>query len=609
MSKIIQDTKELKQLNVKELDEQASLIREFLIESLSKTGGHIGSNLGVVELSLALHYFFNSPEDKLIFDVGHQCYVHKILTNRLDDFDTLRQYKGLSGFIKSNESIHDVWEAGHSSTSISAASGFAYARDLNGDNNHVVAIIGDGSLTNGMAIEALNNIVELNQNVIIIVNDNEMSISSNIGFIDNILKDLQVSTEYKNTKRRVHKVLDIIPLGNSVARLISKVKRKVKISISSTQNFFNLMGFNYIGPIDGHDINDLLKCFEEATKIPGPKILHVKTIKGKGYAPASDNKWHGVSPFDIKTGEPKSKKSGISYSALVANHVSKMMEKDKDIVVITPAMLGGSELDMITSKFPNRITDTGIAEEHALTFAASLAVADKKPFVAIYSTFLQRSYDQVFHDIARINANVVIGVDRAGLVGEDGETHQGIYDISFLSHMPNMTIVQGKDDIETRQLLNFAFNTHSGPIAVRYPRGGSFDIDTLDNEVEPINDYNWIIERQSTKNFIITYGELVGVCLDLFKNQDIGIINARIISPVDLSILNSDFNYIVVEEHTKLGGLYSLIKTQTNINHISCINLNQEFIEHGNVAILRDNYNLSGDKLVKKVDEILNGKS
>lgn len=609
MGKIVQNPSELKKLAPEDLNDQASLIREFLIESLSHTGGHIGSNLGVVELTLALHYFFNSPEDKIIFDVGHQCYVHKILTGRADKFDTLRQYQGLSGFIKACESEHDVWEAGHSSTSISAAAGYAFKRDLNDEKNHVIAVIGDGSLTNGMAIEALNHIVELNQNVIIIVNDNEMSISSNVGFIDHILKDLQVSTEYKNTKRRIHRILNKIPFGVSIAKLLSNIKRKVKLSISSTQNFFNIMGYNYIGPIDGHDINDLLDTFAEAIKIDGPKILHVKTEKGRGYKPASENKWHGVGPFDVKSGEPKKTKDGLSYSALVANHLANEMEIDENIVVITPAMIGGSELELINSKFPKRITDTGIAEEHALTFAAALAVANVKPFVAIYSTFLQRSYDQVFHDIARINANVVIGIDRAGLVGEDGETHQGIYDISFLSHMPNMTIVQGKNGEETCQLLDYAFKEHQGPIAIRYPRGGNFSREILSKNLTPILDQHWVVEKSATQNYIITYGELVDECLRVFANEDIGVINARFIKPLDLSNIMMDNHYIVIEEHTSIGSLYSLITNELKHHHIDAINLNSEFVEHGSVNILREIYNLQGKNLYKKVVEIFNGKN
>lgn len=609
MNKMVDSIESLKSLNKNELDYQATQIREFLVDNLSKTGGHIGSNLGVVELTMALHYFFDSPNDKIIFDVGHQCYVHKILTGRGKDFSTLRQYKGMSGFIKHNESIHDVWEAGHSSTSLSAAAGFCMARDLNDEKNHVIAVIGDGSLTNGMALEALNHIVELNQNVIIIVNDNEMSISSNIGFIDNILKDMQVSTEYKNTKRKIHKVLKYVPFGKTITRGISKFKHKVKISISSTQSFFNIMGYNYIGPIDGHDFKDLFSSLEEAVKIDGPKVLHVKTQKGRGYQPAVDNKWHGISPFDKATGQPLKKKEGLSYSALVASHVSNLMERDDDIVVITPAMIGGSELDLIKSKHPNRITDTGIAEEHALTFASALAVSNKKPFVAIYSTFLQRSYDQVFHDIARIKANVVIGIDRAGLVGEDGETHQGIYDIAFLSHMPNMTIVQGYNDLETLSLLDYCFNTHTGAIAIRYPRGGNFSVDTLQKDYEIISDKKWTCLKEGTSKYIIAYGEIINTCLDLFKDSDIGIINARFINHIDFDILDNECEYIVIEEHTKYGSLHALLSQDVCDISFGAINLNNDFVEHGDVISLRNEYNLNGDNLVKKVGDFFESKN
>ncbi len=606
MVNLVNSPEELKKMSPKELEQQAALIREFLISSISKTGGHIGSNLGVVELTMALHFCFDSPADKIIFDVGHQSYVHKILTGRADKFDTLRQYEGLSGFIKHNESEHDVWEAGHSSTSLSAAAGYAYARDLNGVDNHVIAVIGDGSLTNGMALEALNHIVELNLNMLIIVNDNEMSISPNIGFVDNILKDLRVSTEYRNTKRRVHKFLSAIPFGEKLADVISRAKHRVKISISSTQNFFNIMGYNYIGPVNGHSFDDLISSIEESKKHDGPKIIHVKTQKGRGYTLAEQNNWHGIGPFDPETGELLNKKSGLSYSGLVASHVANLMDDNLDITVITPAMLGGSELSLIQSRYPNRITDTGIAEEHALTFAASLTLANRVPFVAIYSTFLQRAYDQVFHDIARINAHVVIGVDRAGLVGEDGETHQGIYDIAFLSHMPNMTIVQGKDDKETLSLLNYAFNTHDGPIAVRYPRGGAFKYET-NQELEMITSDSWIVEKEASEYYVITYGELVNECLTTLADLDIGVINARFIKPIDLELITLDKKYIVIEEHVNTGSLLSLIKLNVSFVDAIGINLNDEFVQHGDVKTLRSKYNLCGENLHKRVCEVING--
>ncbi len=608
MQKMIGNIAELKELSVEELSNEAKVIREFLINSVAKTGGHIGSNLGVVELTLALHYYYNSPKDKLIFDVGHQCYTHKILTGRADRFDTLRQHDGLSGFIKREESIHDVWEAGHSSTSISAAAGFAYANRQNNNHDHVIAIVGDGSLTNGMALEALNHIVEENLNVLIIINDNEMSISPNVGFIDNILKDLQISTDYKITKKKVHGILGHTTLGNKLANQISKLKHLLKVKISANQNFFNLMGYYYFGPIDGHDISQILKMLKKMENIQGPKILHVKTNKGQGYEPAIINNWHGVGPFDVKTGKILKEKQGYTYSAIVANYVEKLMRKDKDIIVITPAMLGGSELDKMKANYPNRVTDVGIAEEHALTFAGSLAVANKKPFVAIYSTFLQRAYDQVFHDICRIKANVVIGIDRAGLVGDDGETHQGIYDISFLSHMPNMTVVMGCNEEETISLLDYCFNVHQGPIAIRYPRGGCGNQEMIDNPTLNITNLNWVIKKQATKNYIITYGTLVDECLKVFENTVIGIINARVIHPIDHKMLQElkGYNFVVIEEHAKFGNLYSLITDDYPTYKVSELNLGNNFIKQGNVEIIKTNYNLKGDNLKKAVESLLN---
>lgn len=604
MQKIVNTPEELKKLNLEELDQQALLIREFLIDNISKTGGHIGSNLGVVELTLAMHYSFDSPNDKLIFDVGHQAYVHKILTNRQDKFSTLRQFNGLSGFIKHSESNHDVWEAGHAATSISAAAGFAWARDLEGLDNHVIALIGDGSLTNGMAIEALNHLIELNSKVIIVVNDNEMSISNNIGFINNIFKDIKYSIDYKNTKLKVRGILRFIPFGFAMSKGISKIKSILNRNISNN-NLFTEMGYEFVGTVDGHDIEELNSVFEYAKLCDNSIVIHIKTKKGMGYEPAMKNSWHGISPFDPKTGELLNKKTGSTYSSVVSKRVEQLMEKDEDIVVITPAMLGGSELDYLNEKFPNRVTDVGIAEEHALTFAAGLSVAGKKPFVAIYSTFLQRAYDQVFHDICRINASVVIGVDRAGLVGDDGETHQGIYDISFLSHMPNMTIVQGKNAIETIELVSYAFNLHEGPIAIRYPRGGNYDYEAEVKNISDITTTNWIhnLCENNIDKVVITYGELVGVCEEIFRNENVGIVNARFINILDhdvMSMLASTKIYII-EEHASIGGLGSLIAHKYNNYNLNYINLGLNFVEQGNVDVLREEYNLSGSKIYEQI--------
>jgi 1-deoxy-D-xylulose-5-phosphate synthase len=610
----INSPSDIKDKTQDELKVIAQDIREFLIKENSITGGHLGSNLGIVELTMALHIAFDSPTDKFLFDVGHQGYVHKILTGRASQFDTLRQYEGLSGFLKMKESAHDVWEAGHSSTSISGACGYAYARDLNKTKEHIVAVIGDGSMTNGMVVEAMNHISALNQKVIIILNDNEMSISSNVGFIDDILKNLQYNSEYEKTKNRVKKVLKYTPFGNKVAHFIASEKSKLKQRLNASESFFNLMGFEYYGPVDGHDFKKLNTVLEHAKNCEGPVLVHIKTEKGLGYEPAQSGSWHGTPAFDIATGIPKSVKTGISYSRLVANGLDLLMQKDEDIVVISPAMLGGSELDDLHAKYPNRLTDVGIAEEHAVTFAAGLALAGKKPFLSIYSTFLQRGYDQVFHDMIRQNTNVVIGLDRAGLVGDDGETHQGIYDISYLSHMHNITIAMGKDDVETLKLLELGFNT-PGVYALRYPRGGSF----ITPESFPTNDIEygtWDIVKKAKTKYVITYGSMVNHINDLLTgNDEIGIINARFIKPLDEKMLKEilNFDLCVVEEHTHLGGLNTLINDFYNkmgcAKNLGTINLGDQFIEQGNVNVVLAANNLYGENLKNEIEGYFNGKN
>lgn len=601
----INDPKDLKSLKINELEKVASETRDFLVTSVSETGGHLGSNLGIVELTIAMHYAFDSPTDKIIFDVGHQCYVHKLLTGRASGFSTLRQKDGMSGFVKRAESIHDVWEAGHSSTSISAASGFAYARDLNNETSHVIACIGDGAMTNGMSMEALNHIAHMRQRVIIILNDNEKSIGNNVGFINDIFKNIRYSTDYNKTKRRVRKSLKHVPFGNKIGVGISTTKALIKNHVHASQTFFELLGYEYILVDNGHDFTKLFKAINFAKKHDGPIVIHVKTEKGRGYEFASKNSWHGVPPFNIETGKPKTEKKGISYSKVVANYLVNKIENDKNIVVITPAMGDGSELNEIANKYPKNFTDVGIAEEHALTFSAALALGGKKPFVSIYSTFLQRAYDQVHHDIIRQNANVVIGVDRAGLVGDDGETHQGIYDISMFSPIENIVICQGKDDYETRSLLEYCFE-YEGPIIIRYPRGGAFE---PSNEFANIIDMSWVIERKSKTKYIITYGNYVDELLAATINTDIGIINARFIKPIDDKLLLSikDKEIYVVEEHVNIGSLSTLINNFYNENNICKIvnkfNLGESYVLQGNVNLLREDYELDAKTISMKVEK------
>ncbi len=613
----VNNPEHLNNLTIEEQVELAADIRSFLIDNVSKTGGHLGSNLGIVELSIALHTYFDSPHDKLIFDVGHQGYVHKILTGRKDKFDTLRQYNGLSGFLKMNESIHDVWEAGHSSTSISAAVGFAMSRDISHADNHVVAIIGDGSMTNGMSLEALNHLVELNTKVIIILNDNEMSISSNVGFVDAILKNLETNKTYKQTKTKVRSGLSRNRIGEIITEIISVSKRRVKQEIQSdAKTFFSVLGFDYIGPIDGHDFNQLNNALKGAQNCQNSVIVHVKTEKGKGYTPAVLGKWHGVNPFNIETGMPLSTSDKMNHSKFISELVINKMKVDDDIVVITPAMLDGSELNKINDLFPKRVTDVGIAEEHGVTLAAALALDGKKPFISIYSTFLQRGYDQVFHDIVRQNANVVIGVDRAGLVGADGETHQGIYDISYLSHMHNLVICQGNTSSEIASLLDFAF-THNGPVAIRYPRGGAFDERDLSFENEQIELGKWKYITQSDKCqlVIITYGPLVEKVKKITNNLNyqITIINSLFIKPLDNDMLINHLSdkILVIEEHTHIGSLNNAIvdfyNNHAKPKHINSINLGNKFVEQGSIDELHEECGLDDNSVINTIKTIIEG--
>ena len=440
----------LKQLNIEELEELADQIRSFIIHHVSETGGHFSSNLGVVELTIALHYIFDSPLDKIIFDVGHQSYVHKILTGRAAQFSTLRQYNGLSGFQKKKESIHDVWEAGHSSTALSAAIGMAIARDLNHEQGEMICVVGDAALMSGESFEALNYIGSVDSKVIIILNDNNMSISRNVGGLSNFFSDIRMSTQYKNARNNYISFLSKSNLGKKVYKITKKVKDQIKNNVIN-DNIFGEFGLDYIGPINGHDFHDLFNALSLASEMDHSVVVHVHTVKGKGY-PLAENDYygvyHGVAPFDYREGIRSKESSMISWSEVVARHIEKWMYEDQDIVTITPAMISDSCLRHIFDTFPDRAFDVGIAEEHAMTFAAGLSNAQKKPFITIYSSFLQRAYDQINHDIARMQLPCLIGVDRSGLVGADGETHHGVFDMSILSSIPNLVIMTPKDAIE-----------------------------------------------------------------------------------------------------------------------------------------------------------------
>ncbi|AVV09771.1 1-deoxy-D-xylulose-5-phosphate synthase [Listeria monocytogenes] len=588
----IKDPSFMKRLDIQELEALAADIRAFLITSTSKSGGHIGPNLGVVELTIALHYSFNSPKDKFIWDVGHQSYVHKILTGRANQFGTLREHGGLDGFPKRKESIHDVFETGHSSTSLSAAAGMVIARDIKKEDFYVIPIIGDGALTGGMALEALNHIGDMGKDMIVILNDNDMSIAPNVGAIHNILGKLRTSDTSKQTKTNVDGA------------------------------FFEELGFMYLGPIDGHDIEEVITNLELAKRAKGPVLLHIVTKKGKGYQPAeldSRGTWHGTGPYKVETGSfIKPAKRAASWSSVISNELIRLAEMDERIVAITPAMPVGSKLEKFAKAFPERFFDVGIAEQHATTMAAGLATQGMKPFLAIYSTFLQRAYDQLVHDVCRQKLNVVIGIDRAGLVGADGETHQGIFDISFLNSIPNMTISMPKDEVEARQLMDTAFSYNDGPFAIRYPRGEAHGVQVVEsNTLIPIGQWETII--QPLDAVILTFGPTIELALKAAEQLEIegyrvGVINARYIKPLDEAllhqILKQKIPILTVEESLLKGGFGASVLEFIEANNyrdviMHRIGLPDEFISHGSVSIILESFGISTTGLVLKIKEML----
>lgn len=612
----------LKSLDNEQLKELSEDIRSFLIGNLSVTGGHIGPNLGVVELTIALHKAFNSPEDKFLWDVGHQAYVHKILTGRADQFDTLRQFKGLCGFPKRIESEHDVWEAGHSSTSLSAAMGMAKARDLQNKKNYVVPIIGDGALTGGMALEALNHIGHEQTDITVILNDNEMSIAPNVGALHNVLGRLRTHGTYNKAKDELESLLKKIPaVGGKLAGTAERVKDSLKYLLVSGV-FFEELGFTYLGPIDGHDFEALEENLQYAKKMKGPVLLHVITKKGKGFKPAELDKigtWHGTGPYKMETGDLiKSASKGPSWSALVAETARKLARTDKRIVAITPAMPVGSKLEGFASEFPTRMFDVGIAEQHATTMAAGMAADGMKPMLVIYSTFLQRAYDQMLHDICRQNLNVVVAIDRAGLVGADGETHQGVFDISFLRHMPNMVIMMPKDENEGQHMVKTAFEYSDGPIALRYPRGNGLGV-PMDEELKTIPIGTWEVLKEGTQAAILTFGTTIPMAMKAAEvlaehNISVEVINARFIKPLDTKMLHDlqarNIPIITVEESALQGGFGSAVLEVYNENNLQVnvhrIGIPDIFIEHGEVNQLLEEIHVTTDEIVKVVTKKVN---
>lgn len=558
---------DLKKLTFDQMERLAQEIRSYLLEVVSRTGGHLAPNLGVVELSIALHYVFNSPQDKIIWDVGHQSYVHKILTGRREELKTLRQFKGLSGFPKRSESVHDCFETGHSSTSISAALGFALARDLKQEKNSVIAVIGDGALTGGMAYEALNHAGQLGTRLIVILNDNEMSITRNVGAMSGYLSRLRTDPLYHRSKEDVREVLQRIPnIGPKMFKAAERFKDSVKYLLVSGM-LFEELGFTYLGPIDGHNLRILNQVLERARLLPGPVLLHVKTIKGKGYPPAEKqpNKFHGIGPFDLKTGKTRPRRVP-TFTEVFGKAVIKIAEDHPELVAITAAMSEGTGLCEFSRRYPRRFFDVGIAEQHAVTMAAGLAQTGCLPVVAIYSTFLQRAYDQIVHDVALQNLHIIFALDRAGIVGEDGETHQGVFDLSYLRHIPRMTVMAPRDQSELVAMLKSSLK-YSGPIAIRYPRG-SGPQEEVDYRLPVLPFGRGELLREGEDLVILAVGPLVYQALEAaeqlsMKGKEAAVINCRFVKPLDEELIlewsNRTKKVITIEENVIAGGFGSAV--------------------------------------------------
>jgi len=595
--------KQIKSKSIKELDELSQSMREFLIENVSKTGGHLASNLGIVELTIALHSIFDTTKDKIIWDVGHQSYPHKILTNRADKFSTLRQYKGLSGFPKTTESIHDHFDVGHSSTSISAALGMAKARDLNGEKNYIIAVIGDGSIGNGLAFEAMNNVGKTK--MIIILNDNEMSISKNVGSLSKTLTKYSAKTNFINRKLTIKKILYKIPI---LGRIFKRLKDAFKEMIEYN-SFFTELGFKYVGPIDGHDIKELKNTINDVKDYNGPILIHVITKKGKGYKFAEEKPYlyHGVSKFDPTVEITEQKKD---YSSVFGSKLTNIAKKNKKIVAISAAMTDGTGLTSFKEKYPTRYFDVGIAESHALTFAAGLAKAGYKPFIVLYSTFLQRAYDELVHDICMQNLNVTIGIDRAGLVGADGPTHHGVFDLSYLTHIPNLTIIAPSSFEQLEKALDFA-NTFTSPLAIRYPRG--VDGDYKNDETLKLGKSK--IVKKGEDLCIIGVGKMLNTALEvnnLLKDKyDIEIIDAIFVKPLDkntiLKSIKKAKKVCIIEDNQMIGGFGSLILNLISENNLEIktkiFAYDDIFIEHGDTKLLEEKLKMDAKSIAKTINK------
>ena len=609
----IQKENDIQNIEKEDLPQLAGEIREFLIQKISENGGHLGSNLGVVELTMALHLSFHLPEDKMIWDVGHQSYTHKLLTGRRDGFDTLRKYGGMSGFPKRKESPCDAFDTGHSSTSISAGLGLAMASQLKGEDNYVISVIGDGSLTGGMAWEALNNASRLKRNYIIVLNDNNMSIAENVGGFSEYLNQIRTKEGYQNLTAGVENTLSRLPgRGEQLIRGIRKTKNSIK-QFFVPGMLFEEMGLTYLGPYDGHNIDQLTRAFREAKQVNGAVLVHVCTQKGQGYEPAMRHpaRFHGAEPFVIETGLPKKKRVKANYTDIFSTVMRKMGDREPNVVAVTAAMPDGTGLKRFRNMFPDRFFDVGIAEQHAVTFAAGLAAAGLKPVVAVYSSFLQRAYDQVIHDVCIQNLPVIFAIDRAGLVGSDGETHQGIFDLSYMSSIPNMCVMAPKNKWELSDMMKFAVH-YDGPISLRYPRGEAYD--GLARFRTPIEYGKWETIYDENEIALLAVGSMVKTAVevrDRLREMGYGctLVNARFVKPLDQEMLRtvqSEHNLLVtMEENVKAGGFgeavleyLNEIKSKTRMISIA---LPDDYVEHGNVDLLKQECGIDAESIVKKI--------
>lgn len=611
----IQKENDIKKISQQQLPQLAQEIREFLLENVSKTGGHLASNLGAVELTLALHYVFHLPEDKIIWDVGHQSYTHKILTGRKEGFQKLRKFGGMSGFPKRSESSCDAYDTGHSSTSISAGVGYVCAGSIRGDDSHVISVIGDGALTGGMAYEALNNASQLKKNFIIVLNDNKMSISENVGGISRYLNNLRTTDTYTELKTEVKKKLNKVPgIGPAMVETIHKTKDSLKQLVIPGM-FFEDMGIKYLGPVNGHDCNRMIQIFQEAKKTEGAVLVHVQTVKGKGYEPAMRHpaRFHGTSAFELESGVPLKNSGKANYTDVFSTVMRKLGDREPNLVAVTAAMPDGTGLKRFRNLFPERFFDVGIAEEHAVTCAAGMALGGLIPVVAIYSSFLQRAVDQIIEDVCLQNLHVIFAVDRAGIVGSDGETHQGCFDLSYLSMIPNMTVMAPKNKWELSDMLKFAVHCE-GPVAIRYPRGEAYD--GLEEYREPMVYGKSEMLFEGGEIALLAVGSMVETGVQVYeKMKEEGmhpsLVNARFVKPLDTRMLDrlakNHRLLVTMEENVKTGGFGSAVLAYMSEKHpqvqVKIISLPDQFIIHGSPELLKKTVGIDKDSIYTTIKE------